>query len=315
MASRLDWLARSTRDLLDILDTLARRGAAFRSLGDTWADTTTAHGHLMSTVLGGLAAFERELIRLRTGEARTRAKARGVHMGVHMGRPRYSLPCSAAKLCGRSRRASRRRPTWCAGSTSAKAPSPAWRVRPRLQRRRLIPKPNMRRVCSCAASRPPTLRLKGLFLAAARGAHKPDSDADLAVILKGEHGDRYKVSREIAGIAIDVMFETGVLINPLPLRENELKRPETFSNPALIENINNQALRDRLYEQGIHRFSHYASYAYFLIAARSDAAPRAPGGAGDTEKCLARTFHAGDSGAPKPSPVQLVRSLHSRLPA
>ena len=46
------------------------------------------------------------------------------------------------------------------------------------------------------------------------------------------------------------MFETGVLINPLPLRENELKRPETFSNPAPIENINNQALRDRYMSKG-----------------------------------------------------------------
>ena len=49
--------------------------------GDTWADTTTAHGRLMLTVLGGLAEFERELIRARTGEGRERAKARGVHMG------------------------------------------------------------------------------------------------------------------------------------------------------------------------------------------------------------------------------------------
>src|SRR3954470_3355612 len=53
----------------------------FKSLGDAWADTTTAHGRLMLTVLGGLAEFERELIRVRTGEGRVRAKARGVHMG------------------------------------------------------------------------------------------------------------------------------------------------------------------------------------------------------------------------------------------
>jgi DNA invertase Pin-like site-specific DNA recombinase len=44
-------------------------------------DTTTAHGRLMLTVLGGLAEFERELIRARTGEGRERAKARGVKMG------------------------------------------------------------------------------------------------------------------------------------------------------------------------------------------------------------------------------------------
>jgi DNA invertase Pin-like site-specific DNA recombinase len=50
-------------------------------LADIWADTTTPHGRLMLTVLGGLAEFDRELIRVRTGEGRARAKARGVHMG------------------------------------------------------------------------------------------------------------------------------------------------------------------------------------------------------------------------------------------
>jgi DNA invertase Pin-like site-specific DNA recombinase len=77
----LDRLARSTRDLLNVLDAVAKRGAGFRSLRDTWADTTTPHGRLMLTVLGGLAEFERGLIRARTGEGRKRAKARGVKFG------------------------------------------------------------------------------------------------------------------------------------------------------------------------------------------------------------------------------------------
>jgi len=81
MVTRLDRLARSTRDLLNTLATIAAKGAGFRSLHDTWADTTTAHGRLMLTVLGGLAEFERELIRARTGESRERAKAKGVKMG------------------------------------------------------------------------------------------------------------------------------------------------------------------------------------------------------------------------------------------
>jgi DNA invertase Pin-like site-specific DNA recombinase len=59
----------------------AKKRAGFKSLADAWADTTTPHGRLMLTVLGGLAEFERELIRARTGEGRARAKARGVHMG------------------------------------------------------------------------------------------------------------------------------------------------------------------------------------------------------------------------------------------
>ena len=81
LVTRLDRLARSTRDLLNTLDTIAKAGAGFRSLADNWADTTTPHGRLMLTVLGGLAEFERDLIRARTGEGRERAKARGVHMG------------------------------------------------------------------------------------------------------------------------------------------------------------------------------------------------------------------------------------------
>ena len=81
MVTRLDRLARSTRDLLNTLATITGKKAGFRSLGDGWADTTTPHGRLMLTVLGGLAEFERDLIRARTGEGRERAKARGVKMG------------------------------------------------------------------------------------------------------------------------------------------------------------------------------------------------------------------------------------------
>jgi len=81
IVTRLDRLARSTRDLLNLLGTIAEKGAGFKSLRDTWADTTTAHGRLMLTVLGGLAEFERELIRTRTGDGRERAKARGVVLG------------------------------------------------------------------------------------------------------------------------------------------------------------------------------------------------------------------------------------------
>src|SRR6202049_2601528 len=81
VVTRLDRLARSTRDLLNLLGTVAEKEAGFKSLRDTWADTTTAHGRLMLAVLGGLAEFERDLIRTRTGEGRERAKARGVKLG------------------------------------------------------------------------------------------------------------------------------------------------------------------------------------------------------------------------------------------
>jgi DNA invertase Pin-like site-specific DNA recombinase len=75
LVTRLDRLARSTRDLLNVLDAVAKAGAGFRSLADSWADTTTPHGRLMLTVLGRLAEFERELIKARTDEGRKRAQA------------------------------------------------------------------------------------------------------------------------------------------------------------------------------------------------------------------------------------------------
>jgi DNA invertase Pin-like site-specific DNA recombinase len=82
MVTRLNRLARSTRDLLNTLAAITeKKKARFRSLGDAWADATTAHGRLMLTVLGGLAEFERDLIRARTGEGRARAVANGVKLG------------------------------------------------------------------------------------------------------------------------------------------------------------------------------------------------------------------------------------------
>ncbi len=81
LATRLDRLARSTRDLLNTLAAIAAEGTPFRSLGDKWADTTTAHGPLILTVLGGLAEFVRELIVSRTTEGRARAKVAGVKLG------------------------------------------------------------------------------------------------------------------------------------------------------------------------------------------------------------------------------------------
>jgi DNA invertase Pin-like site-specific DNA recombinase len=78
---KLDRLARSNRDLLNTLAAIADADATFKSLGDPWCDTTTPHGRLMLTVLGGLAEFERHLILARTTEGRTRAQARGIRFG------------------------------------------------------------------------------------------------------------------------------------------------------------------------------------------------------------------------------------------
>jgi DNA invertase Pin-like site-specific DNA recombinase len=81
IVTKLDRLARSTRDLLNTLAAIGDKCASFKSLGDQWADTTTPHGRLMLTVLGGLAEFERHLILSRTTEGRHRAQQRGVRFG------------------------------------------------------------------------------------------------------------------------------------------------------------------------------------------------------------------------------------------
>ena len=74
VVTRLDRLARSTIDLLTTIKQIADKGCLFKSLAEPWADTTTPAGRLMLTVLGGLAEFERELIKIRTSEGRERAK-------------------------------------------------------------------------------------------------------------------------------------------------------------------------------------------------------------------------------------------------
>jgi hypothetical protein len=89
--TRLDRLARSTRDLLNTLDAVGKAGAGFRSLADAWADTTTPHGRLLLTILGGLAEFERELIRARTDEGRQRAKARCTRFGRKLKLTRHQI--------------------------------------------------------------------------------------------------------------------------------------------------------------------------------------------------------------------------------
>jgi DNA invertase Pin-like site-specific DNA recombinase len=81
IVTRLDRLGRSVRELLNLLAEYDKLGVGFRSLGDPWCDTTTAHGRLMLTVLGGLAEFERELIKARTSEGRKRAMSNGVRFG------------------------------------------------------------------------------------------------------------------------------------------------------------------------------------------------------------------------------------------
>lgn len=81
VVTRLDRLARSTRDLLDIAERLNGVGAGLRSLGEPWADTTSPAGRMVLTVFAGIAEFERALIHQRTSGGRAAAKARGVRFG------------------------------------------------------------------------------------------------------------------------------------------------------------------------------------------------------------------------------------------
>lgn len=81
VVSRLDRLARSTRDLLEVAETLREAGAGLRSLAEPWADTTSPAGRMVLTVFAGIAEFERALIHQRTSAGRTAAQGRGVRFG------------------------------------------------------------------------------------------------------------------------------------------------------------------------------------------------------------------------------------------
>lgn len=79
--TRLDRLARSTKDLLAIIDELAAAGVGLRSLAEPWADTTTPAGKMVMTVFAGIAEFERALIGERAEGGRVAARDRGVRFG------------------------------------------------------------------------------------------------------------------------------------------------------------------------------------------------------------------------------------------
>src|SRR5215813_3858387 len=97
LVTRLDRLARSTRDLLNVLDQLTKRGAGFKSIADPMIDTTSPHGKLILAVLAALAEFERSMILARTGEGRIRAKARGVKFGRKPALTQYQVDEALAR--------------------------------------------------------------------------------------------------------------------------------------------------------------------------------------------------------------------------
>jgi DNA invertase Pin-like site-specific DNA recombinase/predicted nucleotidyltransferase len=248
MVTRLDRLARSTRDLVNVLAAITGKGAGFRSLGDAWADTTTPHGRLMVPLLGGLAEFEAELIRARMGEGRKNAKARGVHLGRkptltpdQRADALQALSAGTATQADLARRFDVSRSTISrlaskAADTLARPPAP--RIDPDTERaaRVFLKRIEDKYPFSDAI----------LYGSRARGDHTPDSDADIAVVLKEgapDKGTRTDAAVDWAGIAFHVLMDTGIMVNGFPVWPEELARSEIFSNPALIDNI----LRD-----GIH---------------------------------------------------------------
>lgn len=82
-----------------------------------------------------------------------------------------------------------------------------------------------------------------LFGSRARHSHHSESDADIAVLLRGEKdASLIDTKLAMADIAYEVLLDTGILVQPLPLWEDDWQHPEHFSNPALIQNIKREGI-------------------------------------------------------------------------
>ncbi|MDI3260338.1 MAG: nucleotidyltransferase domain-containing protein [Sinobacteraceae bacterium] len=82
-----------------------------------------------------------------------------------------------------------------------------------------------------------------LFGSRARRSHRPDSDADVAVLLHGRPGKFVATKLAMADLAYDVLLDTGIRIQPLPIWEGQWEHPESYSNPRLLENIKREGIR------------------------------------------------------------------------
>ena len=100
----------------------------------------------------------------------------------------------------------------------------------------------VRRFQSLLASRYDTTGLI-VYGSRARGTHRPDSDADVAVLLSGEHQRFLATKLAMSDLAYDVLLETGINISPLPIWLDEWAHPDAYSNPALLKNIARDGVR------------------------------------------------------------------------
>jgi predicted nucleotidyltransferase len=82
-----------------------------------------------------------------------------------------------------------------------------------------------------------------LFGSRARGEFRPDSDVDIAVVLPGARGQFMTAKLMMADMAFDVLLDTGIRVEPLPVWEEEWAHPESHSNPALLRNIESDGVR------------------------------------------------------------------------
>ena len=108
-----------------------------------------------------------------------------------------------------------------------------------------------------------------LFGSRARKSHRPDNDADVAVLLHGRPGKFIATKLAMADLAYDVLLETGIRIQPLPIWEEKWEHPEAYSNPRLLHNID----RD-----GIGRRFIAPSIPIACVARRAKAAPKTSSG-------------------------------------
>lgn len=81
-----------------------------------------------------------------------------------------------------------------------------------------------------------------LFGSRARRSHRADSDADVAILLHGQPGQFVATKLDMSDLAYDVLLDTGIRIQPLPIWESEWERPEAYSNPRLLNNIKREGI-------------------------------------------------------------------------
>jgi len=81
-----------------------------------------------------------------------------------------------------------------------------------------------------------------LFGSRARNTHQSESDADIAIVLRGEVGRFMATKFAMDDLAYDILLDSGIRIQPLPIWQDEWDHPENYSNPSLLKNIQNEGV-------------------------------------------------------------------------